>query len=112
MDEQDDHYSAENTVDGVHSCPSTSCMTRGVSEADLHQIGYALNALTDALADTSLKTAVFRDADGLYVLLTTDVGDGTGAQAVVGAVYTPTLLASLRAAGYTMTYDEHAGGVN
>ena len=112
MDEQDDHYSAENTVDGVHSCPSTSCMTRGVSEADLHQIGYALGVLTDALDGSTVQTTVFRDDTGLYVLLTTDVGDGTGAQAVVGAIYTPTLLASLRSAGYTMTYDEHAGGVN
>ena len=113
MDERDDHYGAENTVDGVHSCSQTECMTRDVPEADLHQIGYSLGILAPALDGTGIKTTVFRDGTGLYVLLTTPVDDADGAsRAVIGAIYTPTLLAALRASGYTTSYDEWRGGVN
>lgn len=110
MDQQDTHYTPENTKDGVHSCSDTACMSRGVPDADLSQIGYSLNVLLEALGDTSISTAVFRTDDGLYVLLTTQLDDGS--RAVIGAVYTPTLLSSLRAAGYTLTWAEHEGGVN
>jgi len=105
----DDHYTDANTVNGVHSCDETSCMTRGVPETDLHQIGYALSELLPYLDDTPIKATVFRDDTGLYVLLTVEYDDH---RAVLGAIYTPTLLDSLRSSGYTLTWAEAEGGVN
>lgn len=101
MDERDDHYTDANTTNGVHSCLDSACMTRGVPEADLNQIGYALSKLLPYLDDTPVKATVFRDASGLYVLLTVDYGDS---RAVLGAIYTPTLLETLRSSGHTLTW--------
>jgi len=105
------HYTPENTSNGVHACPDAACMTAGVSVADLAHIGYALNALEPILRDTAsgVGTALFRDETGLNVLLTYDSPVG---KAVIGAVYTPGMMARLRERGYTLTYDEAQGGVN
>ena len=112
-DEQDDHYGPETTKDGVHACDSSECMTNGVSDGDLHHIGFSLNAIAPHIADSPIKTTVFKTGDGLYVLLTVDYVDGTTEhRAVIGAVYTPTMMADLRAKGYTLTLQEAEGGVN
>jgi len=105
------HYTPENTSNGVHACPDAACMTAGVSVADLAHIGYALNALEPILRDATsgVGTALFRDESGLNVLLTYDSPVG---KAVIGAVYTPGMMARLRERGYTLTYDEAQGGVN
>jgi hypothetical protein len=73
------------------------------------EIGYALSELLPYLDDTPIKATVFRDDTGLYVLLTVEYDDH---RAVLGAIYTPTLLDSLRSSGYTLTWAEAEGGVN
>lgn len=102
-EKDDSHYTAENTRNGVHACTDAACLTAGVSMADLNHLSYALTALEETFDGTGVKTATFRDDTGLYVLLTVPFGDG---RAVVGAVYTPGLLADLRDKGYTLSYEE------
>ena len=115
-DEHDDPHYGPTTTDanGVHACDDGACMTRGLHGRDLAQLGYALRVLGSELEDTALGVTVFRDADGLYVLLTAawPMPDNPNAKTVVGAVYTPHLLDDLRAKGYTTTLSEAEAGVN
>ncbi len=104
-DLSDDHFSPENTRDGVHACSDMDCMVDGVPTNDLHHIGFALSHLGDALEGAGVTTGLFRDEDGLYILLLID-------GAILGAVYTPTFLEDLRDKGYTSTVHEAKAGLN
>jgi hypothetical protein len=108
-DEKDPHYTPENTADGIHVCPDVTCMTQGVPVADLSQIGFSLGVLLPLLDGTGIRTATFRTGTGLYVLLTVPYETH---HAVIGAIYTPQLMADLRERGYTLSHAEAEGGVN
>jgi hypothetical protein len=105
----DTHYTPENTENGVHACDDPACMTAGLKTDDLAYLAYSLAKMGPVIADSPVKTTLFRDETGVYVLLTVDYGDS---KAVIGALYTPTLMADLRSKGYTTSWAEAAGGVN
>lgn len=104
------HYGPDNTYNGAHSCDSIDCMTAGLTESDRAYISYAAHALMPYLEGSPIRVGMFRDADGLYVLLM--VPDSDYGRAIVGAIYAPGMLARMAANGYTLTGDEIDGGVN
>lgn len=112
-DDPSKHYPEFDTETGVHACDDPECLTNGVPAPDLRQLAFALAALDASFeapdAAERIRTTTFRATDGLYVLLTVP---WQGSRAVVGALYTPTLYAALRASGFTVSAEEQANGVN
>lgn len=80
-----------------HACDRPDCPLEGVTLADIRHIALATQAWTEH--HDRIRLLTFRDDTGLQLLLGID---WDGRYAVVGALYTPGLVADLRSRPYTV----------